>query len=69
MSAVPERDLARIVFLVLFIGALLAATLWILRPFLGAIIWAVMIVVATWPVMLRMQRAAGGRRWVAVTVM
>jgi hypothetical protein len=69
MAVTPERDLARIVLVVLFIGALLAATLWILRPFLGAIIWAVMIVVATWPVMVRVQRAAGGRRWVAVTVM
>jgi predicted PurR-regulated permease PerM len=69
MALTPERDLARIVFLVLFIGTLLAATLWILRPFLGAIIWAIMIVVATWPVMLRVQRIAGGRRWAAVAVM
>ena len=69
MSAVPERDLARIVLAVIAIGALMASTLWILQPFLGAIIWAIMIVVATWPVMLRVQRAAGGRRWVAVAVM
>jgi predicted PurR-regulated permease PerM len=69
MSAAPERDLARIVLAVIAIGALMAATLWILQPFLGAIIWAIMIVVATWPVMVRVQRAAGGRRWVAVTAM
>ena len=69
MAVTPERDLARIVLVVLFIGALLAATLWILRPFLGAIIWAVMIVVATWPPMLKVERMAGGRRWAAVTVM
>ena len=69
MKAAPERDLARIVLAVIAIGALMAATFWILRPFLGAVIWAVMIVVATWPVMLRVQRAAGGRRWVAVTAM
>jgi predicted PurR-regulated permease PerM len=69
MSAVPERDLARIVLAVIAIGGLMAATFWILQPFLGAIIWAIMIVVATWPVMLRVQRAAGGRRWAAVTLM
>lgn len=62
-------DLARIVLAVLTIGALMAATFWILQPFLGAIIWAVMIVVATWPAMLAVQKRAGNRRWVAVTAM
>ena len=68
----PDRrdgDLARIVLGVLTIGGLMAATFWILSPFLGAIIWAVMIVVATWSPMLRVQRWAGNRRWVAVTIM
>jgi predicted PurR-regulated permease PerM len=68
----PERrdgDLARIVLGVLTIGGLMAATFWILHPFLGAIIWAIMIVVATWPMMLGVQRRAGNRRWLAVTIM
>src|SRR5581483_3019034 len=42
---------------------------WILRPFLGALIWAVMIVIPTWPLMLRAERACSGRRWAAVTLM
>jgi len=63
------RELTRIVLTVLVIGGLMAATFWILRPFLGAIIWATMIVVATWPAMLWMQRRSGGRRWLAVTAM
>ena len=67
--AEPRNDLTRIVLTVLFIGALMAASFWILRPFLGAMIWAIMIVVATWPLMLAVQQRAGGRRWVAVTVM
>jgi predicted PurR-regulated permease PerM len=59
-----RRDLARITFGVLVIGLLLAASLWILRPFLGPTIWAVMVVVATWPLMLRVQRLLwGGARW------
>ena len=55
-------ELTRILLTVLVIGGLIAASLWILRPFLGAIIWATMIVVATWPVMIMVQRRLGGRR-------
>jgi predicted PurR-regulated permease PerM len=65
----PDGDLARIVLGVLTIGGLMVATFWILSPFIGAIIWAVMIVVATWSPMLRVQRWAGNRRWIAVTIM
>jgi predicted PurR-regulated permease PerM len=57
------------VLAVLFIGALIGASFWILRPFLGALIWAVMIVIPTWPLMLRAERFFGGRRWAAVTLM
>jgi predicted PurR-regulated permease PerM len=69
MAELQGRELTRIVLTVLVIGGLIAASFWILRPFLGAIIWATMIVVATWPLMLKVQRWAGGRRWIAVTVM
>jgi len=47
----------------------MAATFWILQPFLGALIWAVMIVVATWPVMRWLQGHLWGRRWAATSVM
>jgi predicted PurR-regulated permease PerM len=63
------RDLARITFGVLFIGLLLASSLWILRPFLGPTIWATMVVVATWPLMLRVQGLLWNRRSLAVAVM
>jgi predicted PurR-regulated permease PerM len=63
------RDLARTTFAVLFIGLLLAASLWILRPFLGPTIWATMIVVASWPVMRRVQSLLWGKRALAVTAM
>ena len=68
-AAIVERDLARIVLSVLVIGGLMAATFWVLHAFIGAIVWAVMIVVATWQPMLAVQRAAGGRRWVSVAMM
>lgn len=53
----------------LCIGGLIAATFWILRPFLPAIVWAATFVVTTWPVMLRVQGWLGGRRALAVTAM
>src|SRR5206468_10441520 len=53
----------------LCIVGLIATSFWILRPFLPAVIWATMIVVATWPLMLRVQATLWGRRWLAVTVM
>ena len=62
-------DLARTTLAVIFILGLIAASLWIVRPFLFASIWATMIVVATWPLMLRVQERLWQRRWLAVLVM
>ena len=66
---VPRGDLARITFGVLFLVALLGTALWVLRPFIGPAIWATMVVVATWPLMLRLQRRLFNRRGLAVAVM
>lgn len=63
------QDITRTIFAVLFIGGLITSSLWILRPFLPALIWATMIVVASWPVLLHVQRWLWGRRWLAVAVM
>src|SRR5262245_23612495 len=65
----PSRDLARITLAVLFIGLMIVACLWVLWAFLAATVWATMVVVATWPLMLAVQARLGGRRWAAVTVM
>jgi len=64
-----QRDLAQITLGVLFIGGLIAASFWILRPFLPAVIWATMVVVATWPLMLGLQARLWRKRALAVTVM
>jgi predicted PurR-regulated permease PerM len=69
MTPPRSGDLARNTLGVLFLGALLGGSLWILRPFIGPAIWATMVVVATWPLMLRVQHALGGRRPLAVAVM
>jgi predicted PurR-regulated permease PerM len=62
-------DLVRLILAVLFIAGLLATSFWILWPFLPATIWATTLVVATWPLMLQVQRRLWHRRWLAVTVM
>jgi predicted PurR-regulated permease PerM len=54
---------------VLFIGGLIVGSLWVLAPFLGAFVWATMIVVATWPMLRGLESAFGGRRGAAVAVM
>jgi len=64
-----QFDLTRDTLAVVFLFALIAASVWILLPFLGAVVWATMIVVATWSFMLRLQRWLLGRRWLAVTGM
>jgi len=69
MAEMQRHDLTRVVLMVLFIGALIGASFWVVRPFLGPTIWAVMIVVSTWQAMLAVERMARGRRWVAVSVM
>ncbi len=65
----PHHDLARNTLGVVFIGLLAAACLWILRPFLPALIWATMVVVATWPLMIRVQARLGGKRKPAAAIM
>jgi predicted PurR-regulated permease PerM len=62
-------DVTRILLAVLALGGLIAASLWVLRPFLPALVWATMIVVATWPTMRAAQRRLAGRRGLAVALM
>src|ERR687898_3483421 len=64
-----QHDTARNVLAVLFIVALIGSSMWILRPFLGAIVWAGTIVVATWPLMISLQARLWNKRALAVTVM
>lgn len=67
----PEirNDLTRTVLAVLCIGAMIAASFLVVRPFLGPLVWATTLVIATWPLMLRLQAALGGRRGAAVALM
>jgi predicted PurR-regulated permease PerM len=62
-------ELTRTTLAVLFVGGLIATSFWILWPFLPAVIWATTLVVATWPIMLRVQRRLWNKRGLAIAVM
>lgn len=71
MSSTSEQrsQLIGSAILLACVAALLWGTLAVLRPFLPAILWAAIIVVATWPIMLRVERLFGGHRGLAVAAM
>jgi predicted PurR-regulated permease PerM len=62
-------DIARHMLVIVILSGLMIGSLYILRPFIPGLIWATTIVVATWPVMLAVQRRCGNRRWAATLVM
>src|SRR5271169_2140856 len=64
-----SHDVTRTTLAVLVIGMLIAACFWILLPFLIATLWATMIVVTTWPILLAIQARLWGKRGLAVAVM
>lgn len=64
-----RRDLARNTLAILCILGLIGLSLWVLRPFLAATVWAAMIVVATWPLFLSLEARLGGRRSPAIALM
>ncbi|MES0259937.1 AI-2E family transporter YdiK [Citrobacter portucalensis] len=63
------RDIAQVLLSVLFLAILIVACLWIVQPFILGFAWAGTIVIATWPILLRLQKLLWGRRSLAVLVM
>lgn len=64
-----DADLTHATLAIFFLVVLAAATFWVLSPFLTSILWAVIVCVATWPILLRLEAQFGGRRKLAVAVM
>jgi len=64
-----SRDITYTILSVLFIGVLIVSSFWILRPFLVSIVWASVIVVATWPAFERLEILLAGRKGLAVAIM
>ncbi len=65
----PSRDITRTIIVLVLLGSLIAASFWILSPFLPSLLWATMVVVATWPAMRRVQSILWGKRCLAVAAM
>jgi predicted PurR-regulated permease PerM len=64
-----SHDLTRTMLAVIALLALIAGSLWVLWPFVPALIWSTTIVIATWPLMVRAQSLLWGRRGLAVAAM
>jgi predicted PurR-regulated permease PerM len=62
-------DVTRTTMAILFISMLIFASFWLVRPFLTAFIWATTIVVATWTLLLGLQKRLWGKRRLAAAVM
>ncbi|MCV9877681.1 AI-2E family transporter YdiK [Brenneria izbisi] len=66
----PQRfDLARILFSLLFVTFMIIACFWVVQPFILGFAWACMVVIATWPLLIKLQALLWGRRSLAVLVM
>ncbi|MCV3304192.1 AI-2E family transporter YdiK, partial [Leclercia adecarboxylata] len=63
------RDVAQVLLSVLFLAIMIIACLWIVQPFILGFAWAGTVVIATWPLFLRLERLLFGRRALAVLVM
>ena len=64
-----RSELTRTTLAVLFVAGLIGTSFWILWPFLPAVIWAITLVVATWPIMLRVQQRLWNKRGLAIAIM
>jgi predicted PurR-regulated permease PerM len=64
-----RHDLAQRTLGVLVLAGLIGTSLWILKPFLPALIWAVTLVIATWPIMRQLQHRLWGSRALATAIM
>lgn len=62
-------DIPQTLLTVLFLSLMIIACLWILQPFILGFTWAATVVIATWPLMLWLQRLLWNRRSLAVLVM
>lgn len=69
VKASPNEDLLRIVLSVLFMSLMIVACIWIIKPFLLGLAWAGTIVIASWPLMIKIQSILWGKRILAVAVM
>lgn len=64
-----DRDLPQKLFTLMFFVLMILACFWVVQPFILGFAWAGMVVIATWGLMLRIQKILWGRRSLAVLAM
>ncbi len=64
-----SADVTHTTLSVLFVALLVAATFWVLSPFLTSILWATIVTVSAWPFLMRLEALLGRRRGLAVAIM
>ncbi|QCI15814.1 AI-2E family transporter YdiK [Buchnera aphidicola] len=64
-----KMDLSQSILSLIFIISIGVISFLIIHPFILGFSWASMIVIATWPLMLRIQNFLGGKRFFAVIIM
>ncbi|WP_145553629.1 AI-2E family transporter YdiK [Yersinia bercovieri] len=62
-------DLPKLMFGVIFILIMIIASFWVVQPFIMGFAWAGMVVIATWPLLIRLQKILWGKRWLAALIM
>jgi predicted PurR-regulated permease PerM len=64
----PPADVTHTMLSVLSLALLVALTFWVVSPFVTSMLWATIVSVATWPLLVRLEAGLGGRRRLAVTI-
>jgi predicted PurR-regulated permease PerM len=64
-----RRDLTHTILSIIFICLLVALTFWVLRPFLVSLVWGTIVVIATWPLLERLETRLVKKRRLAVLLM
>jgi predicted PurR-regulated permease PerM len=65
----PASDLTHTTLSLFILVLLVVSTFWVLSPFVTSILWATIVSVATWPLLLRLQALLGGKRGLSVALM
>ena len=65
----PENQRSDRILALLALAVLSGGCLWVLWPFMSAVLWAVILSSVTWPVFIWLDRLVGGRRTLSATLM
>jgi predicted PurR-regulated permease PerM len=68
-NELSKKDLTQITISVIFILLLMVGSIWVFMPFIAALLWATIIVISTYNVMLGLQKRLWNKKGLAITVM